>query len=243
MVIQPGFSINSLMTFRAARCLFQWSMLIKLNFAAGAALSLLLCGLLGCGSDQNAPGLSVQIQQELEKLRTENQEVKKLRVQNQELPRLRKDNQDLQRLRGFEAEIARLRQENEQLRTRLAAIPGAAVPAPATAAAPVEEPPPLQPIQNLPQAFEEAALLVATQETVREEDVPQKGDNILIDQSVIGLLISGFDKNTNGGPYEVSGWLTSKGVVLKNYQQLNVLGITNYNIRRAPPSSPDDKPK
>lgn len=216
-------------------------MLVKLNYAAGVALGLLLCGLLGCGSDQNASGISVQVQQELETLRAENQEVKKLRVQNQELPRLRKDNQDLQRLRGFEAEIARLRQENEQLRTRLAAVPGAAVPGPAPAL--VEEPQPLQPIQNLPQAFEEAALLVATQETVPEEDVPQKGDNILIDQSVIGLLIPGFDKNTNGGPYEVSGWLTSKGVVLKNYQQLNVLGITNYNIRRAPPSPPEGAPK
>ena len=183
----------------------------------------------GCGSNSTPATASAGQRQELERLRTANQEVKQLRVANQDLARLRKDNDELQRLRGFDAEIARLRAENEQMRQDLVARK-----------IPIQPPPPeppatnrLEPIQDLVRAFEDAAIVVTSQGAARSEDLPQEGDNILIDQSVIGLLIPEFQDRTNAGPYEVSGWLASKGVVLKNYQQLNYVGLTNYQIRRA----------
>jgi hypothetical protein len=90
------------------------------------------------------------------------------------------------------------------------------------------------PITNFVEAFEEAALLVGVPENVRQEDIPQEGDRIFIDQTVIGILIPEFASKTNSGRYEISGWLQGKGVKLKNYQQFNTLGITNYAIQRAP---------
>jgi outer membrane murein-binding lipoprotein Lpp len=198
---------------------------------------LLLCA--GCGSNAPSASASSEHRQELERLRAANQEVKKLGAENQELGRLRRDNDELQRLRGFDAEIARLRSENEQMRKELLARN-----------IPIQPPPPepqvthrIEPIQDLVRAFEDAAIVVTSQGAARPEDTPQEGDNILIDQSVIGLLIPEFQDRTNAGPYEVSGWLASKGVVFKNYQQLNYVGLTNYQIRRAPPKSQESPAK
>lgn len=198
---------------------------------------------VGCGESSHPPPLAAQDTRELDRLRVENQEAGKLRTENQELARLRRDNQELAKLRGHEQEAATLRLENDRLRQIVSAAPHQPVaPEPAPPRESLE-PKPLLPIQNLPQAFEEAALSVASQGNPREEDIPQKGDNLLIDQSVIALLIPEFEKNTNGGPYEISGWLTSRGVALKNYQQLNFLGITNYQVRRAPPPAGETGPK
>ncbi|MDA1273832.1 MAG: hypothetical protein O2960_07240 [Verrucomicrobia bacterium] len=184
--------------------------------------------LAACGNSPTS--ISPQEEQELQQLRSENKEVQRLRLENKDLSRLRRDNDEVLRLQNSDEEIAKLRAENETFKNQLAAYP-----------LPQQQLPPptpeaergIVPIQNLAAAFEEAALVVAGQGNEREEDLPKEGDNILIDQSAIEFLIPEFKDNTNGGPYEVSGWLTSKGVVLKNYQQFNYLGITNYHVRRA----------
>ncbi len=187
--------------------------------------------LAGCGPSSKSSHSSAEQHQELEQLRADNKVVKSLRAENQELTRLRAENQELQQLRGFDREMSRLRAENDEIRKALAALP---TPPPA----PALEPPMtnrLQPIEDLVRAFQDAAIVVSSQPAAKPEDLPQEGDNILIDQSVIGLLIPEFQERTNSGPYEISGWLASRGVVLTNYQQFNFLGITNYQIRRAPP--------
>ena len=187
--------------------------------------------LAGCGPSSRSSRSSTDQDQELEQLRADNKVVKRLRAENQELTRLRTENQELQKLRGFDGEMSRLRAENEEIRKALAALP---TPPPALAL----EPPMtnrLQPIEDLVRAFQDAAIAVGSQPAAKPEDIPQEGDNILIDQSVIGLLIPEFHERTNSGPYEISGWLASRGVLMTNYQQFNFLGITNYQIRRAPP--------
>ncbi len=193
--------------------------------------TVLLSFFAGCEPNSASLKSSSERQQELEQLRAANRDVKKLRAENQEIGRLRTENQEIKRLRGFDQEIARLQSENKQMRKALAAVPARLQPPPPEPQATNR----LPPIENLARAFEDAALVVASQGDPKPEDTPQEGDNILIDQSVIGLLIPEFQDRTNGGPYEVSGWLASRSVVFKNYQQLNFLGLTNYNIRRAPP--------
>lgn len=208
---------------------------VRSNFWIVAAAAALW---LATGCSQSPQALSAEEQQELERLRGENQEVQKLRTANRELDRLRKDNAELALLRNSAGEIARFRAENDDLRKQIGALPApiqqpADIPA-ATAAAAVEPP---RSIVNFVQEFEEAALLVASQGDPRPEDIPQEGDQILIDQTVIGILIPEFGTRTNSQQYEISGWLKSKGVLLKNYQQFNSLGITNFQIRRTPPEA------
>lgn len=187
-----------------------------------------LLGAVGCGQ----PTANKIDSQELAALRQDNEEVQRLRRENAELPRLRKQNQEMQLLRGLPQQLAQLRQENNQLRTQLASLPPGSAPPPPP---PGQEPPaPLQPIVNLVQAFDEAA--AALPEAADEKDRPLEGDRIEIDQSVIGLLIPDFATNQNTSGYEMSGWLKSKGVVLRNYQQFNLLGITNYKVLRADPA-------
>ena len=201
----------------------------KTQFLSVGCTVLLWISLAGCGGSAS---LTPAEQQELQSLRADNAEVQRLRKDNKELARLRRDNQEVQRLQNLAGEIARLQSENERLRNQLSAYPALRQPpAPPT---PIPAQDELIPIQDLVSAFEEAAIVVESQGIAQAADLPMEGDNILIDQSVIELLIPEFKDNTNGGPYEMSGWLTSKGVTLKNYQQFNYLGITNYHIRRAP---------
>lgn len=184
----------------------------------------------GCGGSSS---LSSGEKQELQTLRADNVEVQRLRKDNKELARLRRDNQEMLRLQNLAGDIAQLQSENEMLRNQLAAYPALQQAPPP----PIPTENELIPIQDLVSAFEEAAIVLESQGIAQEADLPMEGDNILIDQSVIELLIPEFKDNTNGGPYEMSGWLSSKGVALKNYQQFNYLGITNYHIRRAPPET------
>ncbi|MCF7762572.1 MAG: hypothetical protein K9N62_02755 [Verrucomicrobia bacterium] len=191
----------------------------------------ILLALVAGGCGENPTASSAEQEQELKTLRAQNSEVSRLRSENSELARLRRDNQEINRLKDLGDAIAQLRQANEALKKQVAALP----PGPKAAPVPETSEPASEifPIENLVSAFQEAALVVESQGPPKEEDIPKEGDNILIDQSVIELLIPEFKNNTNGGPYEISGWLLSKGVALKNYQQFNYLGITNFHIRRA----------
>lgn len=195
-----------------------------------------LCLLLfavGCGGDKMQDPAQSQVGQELERLRAENAELATLRADNQEVLKLRNDSQDIHKLRGQYQDLLRIRKENEQLRNQLAKIPAArnASTTPNQAASTPSYTP--QPIANLVQSFDEAALALGGQE-IREPDKPQEGDRILVDTNAIALLIPEL-LSTNAGPYEISGWLKSRGVLLKNYQQFNSLGITNYQVQRADP--------
>jgi hypothetical protein len=191
----------------------------------------ILLSLLAGGCGENLPAASAEQEQELKTLRAQNAEVLRLRSENSELGRLRRDNEEINRLKDLGDTIAQMRETNEALKSQVATLPSQpkAAPVPETSEPATE----IFPIENLVSAFQEAALVVESQGVPKEEDLPKEGDNILIDQSVIEMLIPEFKDNTNGGPYEISGWLLSKGVTLKNYQQFNYLGITNFHIRRA----------
>lgn len=201
----------------------------RVNCAVGISC-LAMAFAIGCGGPQPAAESP-----ELARLRLENEEVQRLKRENAELARLRRDQEEVGRLRKQLEELVALQKENEQLRGQISQkrSPGPV----GTAAAPAENPPRRQPITNIAQAFEQAAGTVPL-ENIKEEDLPREGDRLLIDQSVIGLLIPEFEGKTNGGPYEVSGWLKGHGVNLRNYQQLTVLGLTNYQVLRAPPKLP-----
>src|SRR5262249_21690981 len=139
-----------------------------------------LWGAIGCGGAKS--GLTADEQQELDRLREENQAIAKLQVENQQLPRLRRDNLQLQAMRGNASEVARLRAENTNLIAQLTALNGGVAPviAAITNADVTEEVAlPRQPIQNLPQAFADAAIVVLAQGApAKEEDVPKPDDNI-----------------------------------------------------------------
>jgi hypothetical protein len=204
------------------------------SIAASIAPMLCLSAIwIGCGGGPATRPESPELLQ----LRADNAEVEKLRRENAELPKLRNDNQELQRLRGTVADLSRLRSENTQMRQELTAK-GEVLPPSEVPVAAVDEVPKREPIHNLVQAFDDIAAAIPP-DNIRDEDVPKEGDTLLIGQDVIGLLIPEFDENTNGGPYEISGWLKAKGVTVRNYQQLNLLGITNYKVMRAPPARPD----
>lgn len=202
---------------------------IRIRSAMAIAGSLLLFVFTACKPPEPAAQVDPS---ELARLTQENREVARLRRENDELKRLRTDNEELHKLRAAVGELSQLRDENQTLRNQLAQRP-ASMRSPQAPELAAVEPSVLQPIENLPQAFAEAELALESSD-LREEDLPKEGDGILIDQTVIGLLIPEFATN-NGGPYEISGWLKAKGVALKNYQQFNVLGITNYQILRAEP--------
>ncbi len=191
----------------------------------------------GCSGNKTEDG--TQNQQEVERLREENRQLPQLRADSQEVQKLRDQTREIHKLRGEYQEVLRLRKDNEQLRNQLAKTPsgraGATASAQAAQAASVapDKPPP---IANIVQAFEEAALALEGQE-IKEQDKPLEGDRIMVDTNAMSLLMPDLNA-TNPGPYEVSGWLKSRGVRLKNYQQFNGLGITNYHIQRADPEPP-----
>jgi hypothetical protein len=196
------------------------------------ACVLVFSGCSGGKVEQDAQGPK---QQEIERLRAENQELPKLQADNKEVAKLLAENQTIHKLRGDYQELVRARKDNEQLRAQVAKLPGATAAAtgrvmPSPGAVPAPGP---QPILNLVQAFDEAAVALEGQE-LRETDKPLEGDRILVDTNAIALLIPDL-LSTNGGMFEISGWLKSKSVRLKNYQQFNSLGITNYQIQRADP--------
>jgi hypothetical protein len=201
-----------------------------------ACLTLVLSP-MGCGKPNPPEGSSSAEVQELERLRAENAGLPQLRSENAEVRKLRAENQEIHKLRGQYQELLRLRKDNDQLRAQVAKLPSRAGPS-RTASQPVaasatQAP---QPIANVVQAFAEAAAALEGQE-MREIDKPLEGDRILVDTNAIALLIPDL-LSTNSGTFEISGWLKSKRVQLKNYQQFNSLGITNYQIQRADPVDP-----
>jgi hypothetical protein len=192
----------------------------------------------GCGGSKVKEDAQSPKQQEIERLRAENQELPKLQADNKEVAKLQAENQNIHKLRGEYQELVRARKDNEQLRAQVAKLPtasaaGALRTAPQAAATPALGGP--QPILNVVQAFDEAAFALEGQE-LKEPDKPIEGDRIMVDTNAIALLIPDLLTPNSSGSFEISGWLKSKGVRLKNYQQFNSLGITNYQIQRADPA-------
>lgn len=79
----------------------------------------MLASTAGCGGSAADQAAAAELEQEVVRLRQENQELPKLKQENQEVQRLRKENQDLAKLRSQYQEVLRLRKENEQLRNQL----------------------------------------------------------------------------------------------------------------------------
>jgi hypothetical protein len=195
----------------------------------------------GCGGSKIDEAAQSAKQQEIERLRAENQELPKLQADHKEVERLVAENQNIHKLRGDYQALVQARKDNEQLRAQVAKLPSATAATGRLMPQPVATPAPgPQPILNLVQAFDEAAFALEGQE-LREIDKPLEGDRILVDTNAIALLIPDLLSTNSSGMFEISGWLKSKSVRLKNYQQFNSLGITNYQIQRADPA-PKDSP-
>ena len=76
--------------------------------------------LAGCSANEVDQTVLAQEKGEIDRLRQENQDLAKLRADNQEVQRLRKENQELFKLRAQYQDLLRLRKENEQLKNQLA---------------------------------------------------------------------------------------------------------------------------
>src|SRR5689334_168287 len=76
----------------------------------------------GCGSGAAAdPALAAQ-NEEIQKLRQENQQLEAVRSQYEEVQRLQKENQSLPKVRNEFQQATRLKKENELLRQQIAKI-------------------------------------------------------------------------------------------------------------------------
>jgi len=76
--------------------------------------------LQACSGSQIDEAILADGKKEIDRLRQENQELPKLRSENEEVQRLRKENQEIFKLRAQYQEVLRLRKENEQLKSQLA---------------------------------------------------------------------------------------------------------------------------
>lgn len=185
------------------------------------------------GCSQNSQSVSANPHPELEQLRIQNQEVQKLRRENQELSRLLKDRDEVARLRKDLGELPRLRQENQALRLQIAEAASqrrnaaTAANAANSAAGAVSSANPSDP--NNPEAAEA---------DIDPANIPQEGDEILIEPKLLSKVLPGFDweKLERKEPIAVRALLEQQGIILTNYQQLIDYGITNYTIRRNPPA-------
>lgn len=170
----------------------------------------------------------------LNQLRTENQAVVQLRRDNQDLARLRQDNAEILKLRPFSSELARLRAENQELRTQAGLKPEDRL-ADADASGSASG----KPGARGTGAPGDPATTDAEAE-VDPADLPQEGDDILVEPKYLAALLPGFDweKIERKEPISIKSILEQKGIVLSNYKQLVDLGLTNYVIRRNPPPAP-----
>jgi hypothetical protein len=95
------------------------------------------------------------------------------------------------------------------------------------------------PATEVTQVVEEPAIEEAAGDAIadiRPEDIPEEDDQIMISPKLLGKLIPGanFDSIQREEPINVKSLLDQRGIVLTNYQQLVEMGITNYQIIRAP---------
>jgi cell division protein FtsB len=73
----------------------------------------------GCGDGGAGSTAVAEQQQEIARLKAENEELPQLRKVNEEVQRLKLENLDLAKLRGQVQELSRLKTENEQLQAQL----------------------------------------------------------------------------------------------------------------------------
>ena len=160
---------------------FRWLTLGIPALLLGGALWLAGCS-GGNGEQQRA-----QQTQELASLRDENKEMQKLRTENKELPRLRKEKEELPQLRGHAEEIEKLRKDNDRIRTEITNIAKVRLEKDRQAAA-----------QRAQQAATVAQVRGAMQSgamatNAADPNVPQEGDEILIDPKFLAKLLPQFD--------------------------------------------------
>ncbi len=199
-----------------------------LAFALAPVLILSACGPTA-GPD---PAAAAQ-QEEIERLRAENQALPQARSENEEVQRLNKENQDLAKLRSQYQEASRLRQENEKLRQQAAKIAPTAGAAPAQGGLPPSPSGVLAPGQGAAQ--EEQALV----EVAQEPGALNEGDEILVEPKYLKALMPDFDWENmeRKEPLAIRSLLEKDGEMLTNVSQLSEFGITNFVVRRALPDT------
>jgi hypothetical protein len=200
--------------------------LVCSKIAPWCGAALLLIG-AGCGSSSEV-SLTPEEQKELAQRREESQEAQRLQTDNNELPRLQKQNEEIARLRDQQKEAQQLQGENEQLRTYLTNVPKIRPADRPVAAAPA---PLVNPLAAEAEIFQRLASMGVTNETGDLDIV--EGDQFYIDRSLLPKLIPQYPTNRiETGQIEVKALLTMNQIT--NVQQLFGLGITNFNLKRAP---------
>jgi hypothetical protein len=202
-------------------------MKLTVRFTLALAAVVLLAA---CHPSANEDPAAIAQNQEIEKLRQENQELAQARAENEEVQKLRKENQDLPKLRSQYQEVGRLKKDNEQLRQQVAKLsPKAAT---QTNSAASSSAPNAQPAGAPPSA-------AATEKGKEgpEEFTLNEGDDIMIEPQFLKQLVPDIDwTKMRTGPVGVRALIEKDGFVLTNALQLHEYGITNFTIRRALPT-------
>jgi|GEM_PF-1172099 len=207
---------------------------LKFEFMKSIALLSLLCAATFIGCNKTEQASVNQNDSEIERLRQENQDLAKLREENEETQRLRKENQDIHKLRGQYQELGRVRKENEELKKQAAKL-GVASAQSLTPAQLGTLRPDENYLSNTGKPFGERAATEGQTSTTNETDLPQEGDEIMVDPKFLAVLLPDIDwtKLNRTEPINIKGILESQNIVLTNYQELIGRGITNYVVRRA----------
>jgi hypothetical protein len=195
-----------------------------------AALSALVTGFaMGCGPQASQTANPAQ-QQEISRLRAENQELAQARLDNEEVQRLKQENQDLAKIRSQYQEASRLKKENEQLRQQVARFSPAAAAAAAEAAAAVN------PVAGANPGQVPGTELIDTNAVALAEGHINEADDIMVEPKQLQQLLPDFDWEKLGRtePLGIKALLERDGVQITNVAQLKEYGITNFIIQRAP---------
>lgn len=187
--------------------------------------------LSGCGPAAEPDPSASARQQEIERLRAENQELPQARSENEEVKRLKKENQDLAKVRSQYQEASRLRKENEQLRQQVAKM------APAGGAAAQAAPTGVTGGAAPGQALQDGE--VEGEQLAQEAGAINEGDEILVDPKYLKELMPEFDweKMERKAPVNVRALLEKDGEIISNVSQLHEYGLTNFVIRPAVPET------
>jgi hypothetical protein len=184
----------------------------------------------GCGSNSTPDPAAAAQNEEIQRLRQENQSLAEVRVQHEEVERLKQENQSLPKVRNEYQQATRLKKENDQLREQIAKISPAAAAGGATNAS-------LVPHGVSALATASAAGTDSIKEAAEREATLNDGDEILVEPRALKAILPDmdWDKIERKEPLSVRTLLEKDGIQLTNVQQIRDLGITNFTIQRFQP--------
>jgi hypothetical protein len=181
-----------------------------------------------CGPNASSDGGNPAIAQERDRLLSENKSLDQARADNQEVQRLKTELQELAKARSQYQEANRLRKENAQLSAELAKL------SPNSRTNQAAGGDPRSGIAGSLQGQSDAEKKPAVDENTINEP-----DEVLVDPKYLKTLLPDFDWDKYGRTQAVSirSLIEKDGVQLTNVAQLQDYGITNFIVRRIPPTN------